>query len=123
NKSETARSLGGAARGVGPCGCAQCIARTLEQSIGTVRRFTADASHQMRTPLTILRTHLGILQRRSIDTPEGRAALDDIEGAIKRLDRLLAQPFALARADEGGSAGDETSFDLARVAAAVVAER
>ena len=96
----------------------------LEQSIGAVRRFTADASHQMRTPLTILRTHLGILQRRSIDTPEGRAALDDIEAATKRLERLLAQLIALARADEDGSAGDETEcVDLARVAAAAVAER
>jgi two-component system sensor histidine kinase TctE len=96
----------------------------LEQSIGTVRRFTADASHQMRTPLTILRTHLEILQRRGIDTPEGRAALDDIEATTNRLERLLTQLIALARADEGGSTGDETEcVDLARVAAAVVAER
>jgi two-component system sensor histidine kinase TctE len=107
-----------------PAVALNALLERLEQSIGTVRRFTADASHQMRTPLTILRTHLGILQRRGIDTPEGRAALDDIEGATKRLERLLAQLIALARADESGSAGDETeSVDLSRIAAAVVAER
>jgi two-component system sensor histidine kinase TctE len=107
-----------------PAVALNALLERLEQSIGTVRRFTADASHQMRTPLTILRTHLEILQRRGIDTPEGRAALDDIEAATNRLERLLAQLIALARADEGGSAGDETEcVDLARVAAAVVAER
>jgi two-component system sensor histidine kinase TctE len=107
-----------------PAVALNALLERLEQSIGAVRRFTADASHQMRTPLTVLRTHLGILQRRGIDTPEGRAALDDIEAATKRLERLLAQLIALARADEGGSAEDETEYvDLARVAAAVVAER
>jgi two-component system sensor histidine kinase TctE len=107
-----------------PAVALNALLERLEQSIGAVRRFTADASHQMRTPLTILRTHLGILQRRAIDTPEGRAALDDIEAATKRLERLLAQLIALAHADEGGFAGDEAgSVDLARLAAAVVAER
>ncbi len=78
----------------------------------------------MRTQLPILRTHLGILQQRGIDTPEGRAALNDIAGATKRLERLLAQLIALARADESGSVGNETeTVDLARIAAAAVAER
>jgi two-component system, OmpR family, sensor histidine kinase TctE len=107
-----------------PAVALNALLERLEQSIGAVRRFTADASHQMRTPLTIVRTHLGILQLCGIDTPEGRAALDDIEGATKRLERLLAQLIALARADEGASVGDGTeTVDLARIAAAVVAER
>jgi two-component system sensor histidine kinase TctE len=107
-----------------PAVALNALLERLEQSIGAIRRFTADASHQMRTPLTILRTHLGILQQRSIDTPEGRAALDDIGGATRRLERLLAQLIALARADEGDSAEDETeTVDLARIAAAAVAER
>jgi len=107
-----------------PAVALNALLERLEQSIGTVRRFTADASHQMRTPLTILSTHLGIFQRRGIDTPEARAALEDIEAATTRLERLLAPLIALARADEGGSAGDETEYvDLARVAATVIAER
>ena len=96
----------------------------LKESIGAVRRFTADASHQLRTPLTILRTHLGILKQWGLDRPEGRAALDDIEGATTRLERLLAQLIALARADESGSVRDETeTVDLARIAAGVIVER
>jgi two-component system, OmpR family, sensor histidine kinase TctE len=107
-----------------PAVALNALLERLEQSIGAIRRFTADASHQMRTPLTILRTHLGILQQRGIDTPEGRAALEDIEGATRRFERLLAQLLALARADESGSGEDETeTVDLARIAAAVVAER
>ncbi len=107
-----------------PAAALNALLERLEQSIGTVRRFTADASHQMRTPLTVLRTHLGLLQRSGTDTPEGRAALDDIEGATRRLERLLAQLIALARADEGSSAEDLVeNVDLSRIATAIIAER
>ncbi|WP_199902080.1 sensor histidine kinase, partial [Azospirillum sp. B506] len=97
----------------------------LDQSIGTMRRFTADASHQLRTPLAVLRTHLALLRRFGTDSPEGRAALDDVEGAVKRLERLLVQLLALARADEDApvvpTAPEVT--DLLQVAMEVAAEQ
>jgi len=95
----------------------------LEGAMGAVRHFTADASHQMRTPLAVLRMHLELARRYGTAAPEGRAALDDIEGAARRLERLLAQLIALARADEGAAEGvaADTTRDLAEVAAEVVA--
>jgi two-component system sensor histidine kinase TctE len=96
----------------------------LDQSIGAIRRFTADASHQMRTPLTVLRTHLSLLRRQGLATPDGQAALDDAEGGALRLERLIAQLLALARADqEGGDGPALDRIDLAAVAAETTAER
>lgn len=97
----------------------------LDQSIGTMRRFTADASHQLRTPLAVLRTHLALLRRFGTDSAEGRAALDDVEGAVKRLERLLVQLLALARADEDAPAAPAAPevTDLRQVAMEVAAEQ
>ncbi|MBP2227082.1 two-component system sensor histidine kinase TctE [Azospirillum agricola] len=96
----------------------------LDQSITTMRRFTADASHQLRTPLAVLRTHLALLRRHGTGTAEGRAALDDVEGAVRRLERLLTQLLALARADEDSPAPASGEVaDLLQVAMEVTAEQ
>jgi len=97
----------------------------LDQSIGTMRRFTADASHQLRTPLAVLRTHLALLRRYGTDSAEGSAALDDVDGAVKRLERLLVQLLALARADEDAPAVPAAPevTDLMQVAMEVAAEQ
>ena len=79
-------------------------------------RFTADASHQMRTPLTILRTHISVLAGL---IPAGSAAyssLKDIQEAANRLQRLLIQLLKLARADGRTSLEKETAtIDLREV--------
>jgi two-component system sensor histidine kinase TctE len=96
----------------------------LDGALAAMRRFTADASHQLRTPLAVLRMHLELARRAGTDGAAGQAALDDIEGAARRLEHLLAQLIALARADDGaGGFVPEAAFDLAELAAEVVAEQ
>ena len=71
----------------------------LAAAVEGLRRFTADASHQMRTPLSILRTHVDALRREGSSSAAGRSSLEDIDAATGRLQRLLTQLLALARAE------------------------
>jgi two-component system sensor histidine kinase TctE len=92
----------------------------LDGAVTGMRRFTADASHQMRTPLTVLRTHLSVLRQHGTETPEGKASMADLDAAVDRLRRLLTQLIALARAEEtaaGSSASQLKPFRLDDIAA------
>lgn len=71
----------------------------LETAVKAMSRFTADAAHQMRTPLSILKTHLNVLESAGPRSPEEKQHLEDIRTATDRLQRLLVQLLALARAE------------------------
>jgi two-component system sensor histidine kinase TctE len=97
------------------------IGRT-ERATTSLRQFTANASHQMRTPLAIVRVHLDILQRFGAASPQGQAALTDIGDAVTSLERLLLQLISLARTDEQPIDLD-SCFDLAEVTTDVIGDR
>ncbi|MEC3910011.1 sensor histidine kinase N-terminal domain-containing protein [Sphingobium sp. CR2-8] len=86
----------------------------LDKATGGVRRFTADASHQMRTPLSVLKVQVELARRGS------SAALDEIADAVQRLERLVTQLLALARAEEGGVSPPLEAVDLKEVSSAVI---
>ena len=71
----------------------------LDTTLQNMRRFTADASHQMRTPLSILRTHIALVRRARPGSAEAESSIADIDHATERLQRLVTQLLALARAD------------------------
>jgi two-component system, OmpR family, sensor histidine kinase TctE len=82
---------------------AQAINELLDRvSLATqiLRQFTADASHQMRTPLAALRTHLDLLQRRLTGSSEMTEMVMEVDAQVVRLDRMISQLLTLARADE-----------------------
>lgn len=59
-------------------------------------RFLHDASHELRTPVTIARGHLELLCRETPDSPELMVALDELERMERIVDRLLL----LAKAEQ-----------------------
>ena len=99
------------------------MART-ERAIDSLRQFTANASHQLRTPLAIMRVHADVLARYGPGTRQGDTALADIVAAVESLDRLLTQLIALARMDEqAGTMQPHVVVDLVEIASEVVATR
>jgi len=75
---------------------------SLEEAYSAQRRFVADASHELRSPLTSIRSNIEILQR-TLDAPaEDRAeALADVASEVDRLNKLTSELLLLARADAG----------------------
>ena len=93
----------------------------LDTATAATRRFTADASHQMRTPLSVLKVQIALARRGAPDDRDG--ALDEIATAVARLERLLVQWLALARAEEAGVAPPLERVDLREVAVRVISRR
>jgi two-component system sensor histidine kinase TctE len=94
----------------------------LEAALGALKHFTGNASHQLRTPLTIMRTQLELAQRAS--TPEEtRAAVAAADDAVVHAERILSQLLLLARIDEAAS--DRlmlATLDLTELARALATE-
>lgn len=95
------------------------LART-DRAIDLLRQFTANASHQLRTPLAVMRVHLDILQREGAKSPKAAAAANDLSHAVTSLEHLLVQLLTLARAEELGIDG-ASQFNLTDIAADIIA--
>ena len=70
----------------------------MQHNMDVQRRFVADAAHQMRTPLTGLKTQAQLAARES-DPEALRFALEQISGSADRASHLVNQLLALARAE------------------------
>jgi heavy metal sensor kinase len=73
----------------------------IEQAFIRVTQFTADASHELRTPISLIRTEAEIALRRSRGDAEYREALRHILLEAERTSALVEELLSLARADSG----------------------
>lgn len=83
----------------------QMIGR-LEQAFERERRFTADASHELKTPLAVLRGDIEVALRRERDPAEYQRVLKSSLEEIARLTKLTEDLLTLARSDAGESVLD-----------------
>ena len=74
----------------------------LDTAFEQQRRFMADASHELRTPVSIMRGEADIALSRSVRSPEEyRDALEVVRAEGRRLSHIVGELFLLARADSG----------------------
>ncbi len=85
----------------------------LQDSFERQRRFTGDASHQLRTPLTIMRGHLEVALRRERSSDEYRQTLATVERQVSQLQHIVEALLVLARADEESQRPTLQPLDLA----------
>jgi two-component system OmpR family sensor kinase len=75
---------------------------SLEKAYRTQQRFTADASHELRAPLTVIQANLDLLRRHpEIPSAEREQAIAQADREAARLARLVGDLLTLARADAG----------------------
>jgi heavy metal sensor kinase len=73
----------------------------LEAAFKGLQRFTADAAHELRAPLTLMRTQVDVTLRRDRTPAEYQASHRALLTEIMRLSRMADQLLLLARADAG----------------------
>ncbi|MHB8635600.1 MAG: sensor histidine kinase [Fimbriimonadaceae bacterium] len=79
----------------------QATLRQLEASIEQQRRFTADASHELKTPLAVIKANAGLVLHMEGSKADYRESVQSIDDAATRMNRLVADLLVLARADAG----------------------
>lgn len=101
------------------------LLRRLDVALESERRFTADAAHELRTPLAALKTQAQVA-RRADDDGERHNALQQVVEGVDRATHLVEQLLTLARLDPGAGLPKPASVALRPLAAecaALLAQR
>jgi len=73
----------------------------IERSMEQMRRFMADAAHELRTPITLLRTRADVAVSQARDPTRDTTTFQAIEREAGRLGAIVGELLTLARADAG----------------------
>ncbi len=93
----------------------------LNEALDNERRFTADAAHELRTPLAALKTQAQVALR-TRDPQQREQALRQMMKGVDRATHLVEQLLTLARLDPERNAANERPFDLFILAEDVLSE-
>ncbi len=84
----------------------------LQSAVGDIVRFTADASHELRTPVSLIRTTAELALRHKRTPHEYRAALTDVADHAQNMSALVDDLLVLARTDAGIEPRETARLDL-----------
>jgi len=87
----------------------------LQSAVEEIKRFTADASHELRNPLSFVRTSAELALRNQHADPGSRHAFEQIVEECGNANRLLSDMLTLARADVGSANLAFETVDLAEI--------
>lgn len=96
--------------------CNEMLGR-LDAAVARIKQFTADASHELRGPLTFNRTAAEVALRNPELDPISRVAFEEIVAEAAKATTLLEDMLTLARADANSLAGALEPVDLAAIVA------
>jgi signal transduction histidine kinase len=84
----------------------------LEAAVGDIVRFTAEASHELRTPVSLIRTTAELALRHDRSDEDYRRALADVGAQAQHMSSLIDDLMVLARSDAGIEPRGAASLDM-----------
>ena len=97
--------------------------RPMEETWEKQNRFITDASHELKTPLSIIQANCGVLYSSGEETLASQARwIDSISRAADRINGLVSSLLNLARMEEAQFELQKLQFDLSAVAICAVSE-
>jgi two-component system sensor histidine kinase QseC len=97
------------------------LLQRIGQTLDSERRFTANAAHELRTPLAAIQAHLHVVRNAAGEAERARA-MDKLQLSIERSMRIVTQLLTLARVDPEQALPDSQSVNLGEVAETVCVE-
>ncbi len=98
----------------------RAMTEALARRVSEIEAFAADVAHELKNPLTSIRSALETLPRLSDEGKRGQL-LALVHADIKRIDRLISDIAAASRLDGELARGDVSAIDLNRLVEALVA--
>jgi two-component system, OmpR family, heavy metal sensor histidine kinase CusS len=87
----------------------------IDKAFGSVRAFTGNASHELRTSISLLRTEIEVALHRPRPALEYRETLERLQNETQRMTTLIENLMALARADSGAETVKAEVIDVSQM--------
>ncbi len=90
------------------------MAAQIETTVNTLQQFVADAAHEIKTPITAMRTNLELAEA-GVQSENSRLDLALAQRELNRLEQLTSSLLALARLESGGIETAHEPLDIAHL--------
>ena len=91
------------------------VTRPVDRAWAQQKQFLSDASHELKTPLTVILSSAELLEQSA--APEQKQYVDNVRAESRRMKRLVEDMLTLSRVERGGEHLPDTTADLSDAAA------